>query len=164
MLENALVTSPAIWRLMDRVEVRFEGSKGSHADTVVSRVKATSGCTSIDWGWKELHNSGGGQGGVGDSEAMLELMSMHVLSGESASNATCAEGPRWRVWTKKQASAALRAREDRRPWPRRAPATLGRIGGAAGLASIAWGCRRTIFGSKGGGRSGAVGMYERASR
>lgn len=68
---------------------------------------------------------------------MLELMSTYVSLDDNAPIATYADGQSWRVWTEKQATAALRALvESQGLNPEEHALQSGRIGGASRLAAM----------------------------
>lgn len=157
-MEDSVVASPCLWRFADRVKVRFRVSKGNHDEAVVSRVKTTSGQARIEWDWKGPKSSVGGQPGVGGFEVMLELMRAHCELDANAPIATFADGFRWRVWTEREATAALRAViECQGLEPSEYALHSGRIGGATRLAAM--GLSTYDFQQQGRWKSNAVGMY-----
>ena len=85
------------WSTDDRVEVRFRGSKGDQLrkGAVISRVRAGS-----------PRPVGAGGGAV---DLMLELMSCYLCLPSSAPLVAYGSGGgRWSMWTKQQATVALR--------------------------------------------------------
>ena len=68
----------------------------------------------IDWECKGPQSGDGGQLGVGGFEVMLELMGICIELDDDEPLATYPQGSQWKVWTEKQATAALRAVMDTR--------------------------------------------------
>lgn len=163
LMGERCVISPALWRFADRVEVRFRASKGNHEAAVVSRVKTTSEQVRINWNWMGPKSSDGGQQGVGGFEVMLELMRMCEELDKHAPIATYADGCRWKVWTEKEATAALRAIIERQGLnPSEYALHSGRIGGATRLAAM--GLSTYDIQQQGRWKSQAVGMYIRTNK
>ena len=87
----------AHWSTADRVELRFRGSKGDQfrKGAVISRVLA---------GWPRSVGAGGGA-----VDLMLELISCYLfLPSSTPLVAYRSGGGRWSMWTKQQATVALR--------------------------------------------------------
>ena len=75
---------------------------------MTKKAKITSGQVRINWECTGPQSGDGGQLGVGVFEVMLELMGIYIEL-DDAPLATYPQGSQWKVWTEKQATAALRA-------------------------------------------------------
>ena len=92
LVGNRPVTSPALWRLADRVKVCFTASKGNHDSAVVSQAKTASGQVRINWECTGPQSGDGGQLGVGGFKVMLELMGIYIELDDDAPLATYPQG------------------------------------------------------------------------
>ena len=163
LVGNRRVTSPALWRLADRVEVCFNASKGNHDPAVVSQAKTASGQVRIDWEYTGPQSGDGGQLGVGGLEVMLEIVGIYIELDDDAPLATYPQGSQWKMWTEKQATAALRAVIERQGLdPREYALHSGRIGGATRLAATSLSTYDIQW--QGRWKSQAVGMYIRTNK
>lgn len=88
---------PAQWYLADRVELRFRSSKGDQfrKGAVVTRTRSGSGC--------------GVENGGGAVDIMVELLSLYTFLPSCAPLVAFGVGQgKWAMWTKHQATRALR--------------------------------------------------------
>jgi hypothetical protein len=158
------LSTPELWRCADRVELLFRGSKGDQKryGEVVSRKKTVVGAT--DFNWDSMPPSVSHlRGEIGGFEVMLELMLVYPNLELSCPLATYADGDRWRVWTRNQATVSLRELVGRQGLVSEEYALhSGRIGGATRLA--AGGVSTLEIQRQGRWKSDAFMMYVRATR
>ena len=103
------------------------------------------------------------KGEAGGFEAMLELMLLYPSLDLSCPLAKYADGDRWKVWTRIQATMSLRDLVGRQEFvPGEYALHSGKFGGATRLA--AGGLSRTEIRRQGRWKSDAFTMYVRATR
>ena len=159
------VSAPGLWRCADRVELLFRGSKGDKKryGEVVSRKKTVVGASAFNWESMPPSVAHQVTGEVGGFEVMLELMLLYPNLESSSPLATYADGNRWRVWTRNQATASLRDLVGKQGMvPEEYALHSGRIGGATKLA--AGGVSNMEIQRQGRWKSDAFMMYVRATR
>ena len=158
------LSAPQLWRCADRVELLFRGSKGDQKryGEVISRKKTVVGATNFNWDSMPPSVSHL-RGEIGGFEVMLELMLVYPNLELSCPLATYADGERWRVWTRNQATVSLRDLVGKQGLVSKEYALhSGRIGGATRLA--AGGVSTLEIQRQGRWKSDAFMMYVRATR